>query len=384
MMPITPGHEPGGGGRLLKSPWPLLLAGVSAVTLGTFLSRMTSVPGSAVALLLGGGLLGTAGAVVLRPRSAPVLGLAAVACSVTSWGMPADWDSLQLFLAVLTFVTAAAAVLVLLPRAVGQAVVSLLILFHFGGIVTAVTAVPPPGGQPPWLVHQVWTRLYRPYLQFLYLNNAYHFYSPDPGPACLLWSRVEYADGSSRWVNVPNREEHAKDPMALEYYRRLSLTESTNQLLPPGPVPPQVAQRRLLAGPLWGLPTPDEIVLEIPGVPQYRVPSDYSQRLLRCYAAFLARAYPPADPAVSVRGVKVYRVVHGMISPGQLARGMSPLDPTLYLPYYQGEFDPQGNLKDPNDPLLYWLIPILKSDRAGEVFNGVAVHAESKPGGGDQ
>jgi hypothetical protein len=34
------------------------------------------------------------------------------------------------------------------------------------------------------------------------------------------------------------------------------------------------------------------------------------------------------------------------------------VDPTLFWPYFQGEFDRDGNLKDPNDPYLYWLIPI--------------------------
>ena len=32
------------------------------------------------------------------------------------------------------------------------------------------------------------------------------------------------------------------------------------------------------------------------------------------------------------------------------------------MPYYQGEFDPAGNLKDPQAPLLYWLVPIVPHD----------------------
>src|SRR5262249_51727018 len=47
-----------------------------------------------------------------------------------------------------------------------------------------VGAVSPPGHRrprdrpspSPWLSTQIWTRIYRPYLEFLYLNNAYHFY----------------------------------------------------------------------------------------------------------------------------------------------------------------------------------------------------------------
>ena len=43
---------------------------------------------------------------------------------------------------------------------------------------------------------------------------------------------------------------------------------------------------------------------------------------------------------------------------GERVVGMSPYNPTLYLPYFQGEFDGHGRLVDPTDPLLYWLVPI--------------------------
>ena len=33
---------------------------------------------------------------------------------------------------------------------------------------------------------QAFNRVYNPYLQFIYQRNAYHFYSPDPGPASVL------------------------------------------------------------------------------------------------------------------------------------------------------------------------------------------------------
>ena len=32
--------------------------------------------------------------------------------------------------------------------------------------------------------------MFRHYLLFTYMNNAYHFYSPDPGPPTLLYRRV--------------------------------------------------------------------------------------------------------------------------------------------------------------------------------------------------
>jgi hypothetical protein len=327
-----------------------------------------------------------------RPR-ALVLALAALVAGLGSLVVPEAWDSAQLLLRVSAGVAAVAALLTLVPRTAGRVVISLLLVFHLGGLVTAVTSVPPPGAPAPWVVTQLWTRCYRPYLQFLYLNNAYHFYSPEPGPASLLWSCVSYEDGSSRWVKVPNRRRDARDPLALEYYRRLALTESTNQLEPVQVLSAEASQRRALAGQLLGLPSPDELALYLPGVPQFRVPGDTSRRLLQNYARFLAATHPHPDPAVGVRGVKVYRIVHAMSSPADFAAGRSPLDPTLYLPYYQGEFDREGNLKNPGDPFLYWLLPILRADEGGPavasgsgrsatlvVRDFVAIHAGSDPG----
>jgi hypothetical protein len=117
--------------------------------------------------------------------------------------------------------------------------------------------------------------------------------------------------------------------------------------------------------------------------------------MLQSYARFLAHAHPHADPRCGVTAVKVYRVVHGMVPPGLFAAGMDPLDPALYWPYYQGEFDSAGNLKDANDPFLYWLIPIIKYQRvpadpgsapaagpkgptADHIRNYVRYHAENR------
>src|SRR5262249_52776626 len=107
-----------------------------------------------------------------RPR-ALVLAIAALAAGLASRAVPAAWDSAQLLLRVSAGVAAVAALLTLLPRTLARAGISLVLVFHLVGIVTAVTSVPPPGGPAPWLVTQLWTRCYRPYLQFLYLNNAY-------------------------------------------------------------------------------------------------------------------------------------------------------------------------------------------------------------------
>jgi hypothetical protein len=384
------------------SPWYLLAAGLAAVVLAVLALWAEPAPGLLgirLGLLLSG-LLAAGVAVANRPRSAPVLGLAALIGLTASFGFDSQWDTALLMLRVLSAVAAVAAVLVLLPRRAARFAVSVLIVVHFGGILTAVLSVPPPGGQAPWLANQLWTRFYRPYLQFMYLNNAYHFYSPEPGPATLLWFHIAYSDGSSRWISFPDRREHTSDPLALSYYRRLPLSEAINQqVLPLTEPPPELTQRRAQAGQLLGIPSPVEVALYLPGLPQFRVPTDTGRQMLQSFARHVYRAYAHADPQVTVAGVKVYRVVHTMLPPGRFAAGVSPLEPTLYLPYYQGEFDREGNLKHPDDPFLYWLIPILRVEPGedtvllglapfidrrlparggGEIRDYVQIHAQSK------
>ncbi len=73
--------------------------------------------------------------------------------------------------------------------------------------MTAVTAVEPPGADGSLAFRWLWGKVYRPYLQFFYLNNAYHFYSPEPGPPVLVWFRIDYTDNKSMWYRIPNDED---------------------------------------------------------------------------------------------------------------------------------------------------------------------------------
>jgi hypothetical protein len=98
------------------------------------------------------------------------------------------------------------------------------------GIFFATTTPP----STPWVTEQAFVRVYNPYLQFIYMRNAYHFYSPEPGPAsvlvCLLKTETGTDDNgqkqyTTKWVVLPKRPADVKDPLGLTYYRRLSITE---------------------------------------------------------------------------------------------------------------------------------------------------------------
>jgi hypothetical protein len=188
----------------------------------------------------------------------------------------------------------------------------------------------------------------------------------------MMWAYIRYEDNTGRWVKIPRREDF---PTKVGYQRRLSLTESINQLMPPMPVPPDLADRRLRRGFLDDIPVP-----QLDASFQHREPTWYSKRILTSYAHHLAHAYPHPDddPSKKVDGIRIYRVQHNILRPKEIAQHKDPQDDTTYLPYFQGEFDTEGNLKDPNDPYLYWLIPILADTRGKVVHDYVEVHARMK------
>ena len=301
---------------------------------------------------------------------------------VSEWLHQTTWDSASLLFRIGTVVSAVGAVIVLLPSVGRRIVISLVILFHFGGILTSVTAVNPS----PWLSTQIWTTVYRPYLYFLWLTNAYHFYSPEPGPANLMWFCIEYEpdpDGRKnfRWILIPDLEKgHPVNPdgsriwSGTEYTRRLSLAEYTGT---GGIIPPDFYDRlarRMIAGQNQDIPlfSPDELSYD----KQYREPQDIAKRWVQTYVHHVAHTYKhEKKPDKQVVSVKFYRVIHQYVDPGKFNAGLDPNDRKLYWPFYYGEFDSDGNMKkeceerfvdmdtgryrvERNDPFLYWLIPI--------------------------
>jgi hypothetical protein len=267
-----------------------------------------------------------------------------------------QWDSIRMFLAVLGTITFVGAFLVILPVVARKVIVSLLILLHFASIFVAVTSVPPPNSNPPWLAVQAWYYFFRPYSSFMYLNNAYHFYSPEPGPPTLAWFYVRYDDGSGRWLKLPSRKD---SPVPMHFQRLLALTESINVIN--HNIPPDydnLVRARRLAGKLSDpeIPLPDDAP---PGL-AYQPPEEYSKIMAGAYARYVARHWPhPEDnPDANVKTVKVYRLIHQILSAPQLAKDISPNDETTDLPYFMGEFNPKGELLDPRDPFLYFWLPI--------------------------
>lgn len=383
---MTRDHDPtvNGDGWPSVNPWPLLLTGVAATGVALLWYQVLGSVGTPWrVLLIVFGLLVAGGGVSFRLRSfgedfeerlgaASAVLAGALVVLLAVLGTDRTWDSARLLLFVGLGVALAGALLLIMPRGARLFVISGLVLFHFAGILCAVLSIP-----PPFVVNQLWTHVFRHYLEFAYLNNAYHFYSPEPGPASLLWFRVEYDDDSAYWHKMPNREDFAT---RLEYQRRLSLTELASI---GGPLDPRLNPQDLLlarqqAGKHYQARKdclPEKVPMArydvFPPAMQRREIAFRCKQAIESYVRHVARTHPHEDPNVGVRQVKVYRLIHEILPPTDLSKGFDPLDPRTYRPYYQGTFSKDGqqlnkdgkpiNLEKLSfeDPFLYWYIPIL-------------------------
>ncbi len=375
----------------LLAPFPLLLTGMALVAaawlMGAALEGSLPAPRAAL-LVLGIIAVGAAVASHLsyarldregRLGSAGTWLLATATLFVARSALDPAWDSIAFLFNVLMLAGVAAAVVTVLPRAGRQFAISVLILFHFCGILSAIVVRPPKRGEPPWLAKQVWTRVYRPYLQFTRLDDPYHFFTPKPDLTTLLWFRVAFADGTSRWTQVP-------DPAAcrnpVEYRRLAALAAALGKTTGLGTPRTddeslfleRFLKRRIEAGKTFEPPIPPADTM--PLAEQFREPTIEAKLLLASYVRHLARTTShPLGHDVPVVGVKVYRVEYTSPPARHFHAGRSPRDPTLYQAWYQGEYEPDGRLRTNveiirnargeqighvQDPFLYWLIPIVR------------------------
>lgn len=298
-----------------------------------------------------------------------------------------DWDSIRILLRVLTVVCLGAAALTLASPCVRRLALSLVFVLHFCGICNAALAAPPA----PWLIQQSWVRVFRPYLEFMYLNNAYHFYAPEPGPTSYLWFRLIYVDENDDskeygwWYKTPQVDDRGRlnHTAALEYQRMLSLTEAVAPKENPPPelilsndgfqmVVNPIYQRRRDVQPMAAVPIGVELgpwkripyLRDVAEAAQLHIPNDPSMRLYRSFARFVSRKYEvhpePQFAHLKFKSVKIYRVVHSIPTIFILMNGIPPIDPQLYHPFYVGNFDASGKQLQDNDPYLYWLLPSVR------------------------
>ena len=355
-----------------------------AAALGLVATLMGSPPWvlhTARLVLVLAGAVTTGAAVSMRPDLWRAWAVGAVGALLAVAGTPAHWDSFRLLFAAFTAVAVVWTLALLAPRPYRVPVVSAAVVFHFTGIFLATTTPP----STPWVTEQAFIRVYNPYLQMIYMRNAYHFYSPEPGPASVLVCALKTETGTdasgrkqyqTKWVVLPKRPADVRDPMGLTYYRRLSITEQLARATPGLLTPTNVAERNEM------LPRRQAVAQVIPLDPredkltQYRLPQpEIARYVIPSYASHVILDNTDRTTAGKTT-VKLYRMEHRTLSVeefvntrGKGGPGLSPYHPTTYRPFFLGEFgyvpdpDKPGGVRiellNPQEPMLYWLVPIL-------------------------
>jgi hypothetical protein len=99
---------------------------------------------------------------------------------------------------------------------------------------------------------------------------------------------------------------------------------------------------------------------------QYRLPqADIVRFVLPSYASHVILDNTPDSKTAAKTTVKIYRLEHRTLTVEEFVNTRnrpnlitSPYHPSTYRPYFLGEFDVLGNLLNPQEPMLYWLVPI--------------------------
>jgi hypothetical protein len=75
---------------------------------------------------------------------------------------------------------------------------------------------------------------------------------------------------------------------------------------------------------------------------------------------------PQNKHAAGMTTVKVYRLQHNTMTVEDFINARkradaitSPYHPTTYRPIFMGEFNARGDLINPQEPMLYWVVPIV-------------------------
>jgi hypothetical protein len=163
-------------------------------------------------------------------------------------------------------------------------VASAAILWHLVGVMVAPISTPPRFAGPTSVIGAKLREVYVPYITAMYLNHAYKFFAPNPGPSHLLRYDLHFADGTKQ-VNrdeliLPDRFRHWP---RLLYHRHFMITEFLNVpwLWEPEPVPSSPGTEPPATGPVGEA---------VPAVGQ-EAPVNYAKQYVASIAAHLARRH---------------------------------------------------------------------------------------------
>jgi hypothetical protein len=176
------------------------------------------------------------------------------------------------------------------------------------------------------------TSVFRPYLKFMWLDNAYRFYAPEPGATEVIWFYLRYQDGSARWYQVPRREDFT---LRMPFQRYMSVALHATMKTESKVVPFKEDASALTVALRENRPKL-KYVLDSTGLIYFQ---SYVRHVARKHAAHPATHAPLA-------AVDVYRVTYELRGPFDVRQNIDMYDPRLVTVHAFGSFDPGGTLID--------------------------------------
>lgn len=185
--------------------------------------------------------------------------------------------------------------------------VSLLLIAHFIAILGGILAAPGPNQTAPALASAI-NQATSSYIDTLLLNCPFRFYAPNPGPTRLTWYRVERADGTAAWFEMPFFD---VGQFRTVYQRGLAMSAFLDTQVGPD----EQHTHRLALSPVGSI----------------------------CSSSFVRKLTRQLDSRENpVQSVQVFTVHHRVLEPNQIASGWSLYDLRLYRPCCLGMFLPDG------------------------------------------
>ena len=99
---------------------------------------------------------------------------------------------------------------------------------------------------------------------------------------------------------------------------------------------------------------------------QYKLPNpDVARFPIPSYASHVIIEREPSKELAAKTTVKVYRLEHQTMMIDRFETKMpdghyqDPYHPSTYRPYFLGEYDARGELVNPQEELLYWMVPVI-------------------------
>jgi hypothetical protein len=203
--------------------------------------------------------------------------------------------------------------------------VSLVILFHISAILAHVLS----GGRP--LIMLMAASKYRPYLKTMWLDNAYRFYAPDPGPTEVIWYKMVYEDGSTQWTQVPPRREDVY--LRMPYQRHMSIALLASMM-----------NEQQLIKPKDDLNSAVSILVNQQATVR-TVLTAVGEIYFRSYARHIARLYAHHPESQSpLAYMECYFVQYLIRTPAEMRRQMDMFDPRKLRIQFVSCFTPAGQM----------------------------------------